>query len=278
MALSFEELIRDVQNYNDAYELPITRGTGDTATTEKLRLGDVRGQLSNALARYEAAYQTEKSRADTLEQTLRTLKDANPGAETRQAPTTTPAGVPSEDDLNSDPWSKALLSRVRREVEEASNTVRGEQNQFADLSRNGVKALTQLVLRMTADQEFRKHDNWPKDYDAARAFQEAGNKGYIDKFTGLPDLGRLHHDLTEESRIEARAKALAEKMRDDERKVESEKNQSKFNRLGIPNAIRSKTPKKEKQYNTLQDYMMSDDAIPTDDEIRAAGGLLNAIR
>lgn len=281
MAISFEELIRDVQNFNDAYEVPITRGTGEAAVTEKLRLGDVRGQLSNTLARYEAALQSEREQRSALEQTLRTLKDAsaNPsGAETRQATSSVPAGVPSEDDLNADPWAKALRATVRREIEQAANQVRGEQNQFADTSRNAMGAAMKLLLRMKAESDFKEHKGWPDGYDYSKAFQEAANRGYMDKVTGLPDLGRLHHDLTEDARIDARAKALAEKMREDERKAEAEKNQGKFNRLGIPNSVRSKAPKKEKQYATLQDYMMSDDALPTDDEIRAAGGLLNAIR
>jgi hypothetical protein len=285
MAISFEKLIADVQSYNDGLELPITIGEGDKATTERIRLGDVRGQLSNTLARYEAALQTERENRSALEQTLKSLKEAAPD---RAAPTgdrrevTPPAGAPTEDDLNSDPWSRALLARAEKlfsdRINSALGPLKGEHDSFVDTSKKGVGALTTLVLRTIANQDYGRFSDWPKDYDPSKAFKEAGDRGYIDKATGLPDLARLHHDLTEDARIEARAEKRAEEMFAAAKKAESEKNQSRFNKLHVPGGVRAKAEKKAPQYRNLQEYMMSDDALPTDDEIRGMGGLLNSIR
>jgi len=283
MAISFEKLISDVQGFGDATEIPITIGAGDTATTEKLRLGDIRGQLSNTLARYEAALQSEREQRSTLEQTLKSLKDAtvtaapNGGRESYSAP-----GSPTDDDLNADPWSKALRKSIGDEFNErlksAITEMQGKHNEFADLSKKGVGALTQLLLNLKAGQDFKSLDGWPKDYDASRAFKEAGDRGYIDKATGLPDLSRLHHEVTEDQRVKALAEKLAEKMISDRDQAAAEKNQGRFSKTGVPGGNRSKAEKQQRQHKTLQDYMMSNDALPTDDEIRAAGGLLNIIR
>lgn len=279
MAISFEKLIGDVQGFSDATEIPITIGSGDSATTERLRLGDIRGQLSNTLARYEAALQQERDQRGTLESTLRALKEQPAEREDRRTPAQ-PAGAPSEDDLNADPWTRSVRQSVMNEVkgllDENIKGVRKEHGDFADLSKKGVGALTQLLLKLQAKQDFDNYKDWPKEYDPGRAFKEASDRGYISKDTGLPDLSRLYHEVTEESRVESRAKALAEKMREEERKAEAEKNASRFQRVGIPNNARSKQGKKERKYTTLQDYMQSDDALPTDDEVRSAG-LMNAI-
>lgn len=279
MAISFEKLIGDVQGFSDATEIPITIGSGDSATTERLRLGDIRGQLSNTLARYEAALQQEREQRGTLESTLRALKEQPPEKEHRNV-AQPQNGAPSEDDLNADPWTRSVRQSVMNEVkgllDENIKGVRKEHGEFADLSKKGVGALTQLLLKLQAKQDFDSYKDWPKEYDPGRAFKEASDKGYISKETGLPDLSRLYHEVTEESRVEQRAKALAEKMREEERKAEAEKNASRFQRVGIPNNSRSKQGKKERKYTTLQDYMQSEDALPTDDEVRSAG-LLNAI-
>jgi hypothetical protein len=278
MALSFEKLIQDVQGFPDALELPVTIGSGESATTDRIRLGDIRGQLGNTLGRYEADRQLKEQQIATLEQTLRSLREApNAGADGNRQVTPGPAGVPSDDELNSDPWSKALRAQIQKDLEAKLESVRGEFNGFADTSRGGVKALTSLLLNLKAENDFNRLKDWPKEYDPAKAFQEAANRHYLDK-NGLPDLSRLHHDLTEDQRIEARAKALAEKMFEDRQKAEAEKNVSRFNKLGVPSSIRSKQNKQERKYNTLQEYMMDDANLPTDDEIRAAGGILNAIR
>lgn len=280
MAISFEKLIGDVQGFSDATEIPITVGSGDSATTERLRLGDIRGQLSNTLARYEAALQQEREQRGTLESTLKALKEAAPQDDNRRNSAPPPAGAPSEDDLNADPWTRSVRQSVMNEVksllDENIKGVRKEHGEFADLSKKGVGALTQLLLKLQAKQDFDSFKDWPKEYDPGRAFKEASDRGYISKDTGLPDLSRLYHEVTEESRIESRAHALAEKMREEERKAEAEKNASRFQRVGIPNNARSKQGKKERKYTTLQDYMQSEDALPTDDEVRSAG-LLNAI-
>jgi len=282
MAISFEKLISDVQGYGDATEIPITIGTGDTATTERLRLGDIRGQLSNTLARYEAALQSEREQRSTLEQTLKSLKDATTAAQTGDRGAHAAPGAPTDDDLNADPWSKTLRNSIRSEFDErlkaAVADMQKQHGEFADLSKKGVGALTQLLLNLKASQDFKGLEGWPKDYDSTRAFKEAGDRGYIDKATGLPDLSRLHHEVTEDQRGKALAEKLAEKMIAERDQAAAEKNQGRFSKLGVPGGIRSKAEKQQRQYKTLQDYMMSNDALPTDDEMRAAGGLLNVIR
>jgi len=260
-----------VNRFGDSMEIPVTLGEGESATTEKLRVGDLRAQLGQTLSAYENDRLQKQQQISALEQTLRALNTANAPAASRQEHPRTPAGLPSDDDLDADPWVRKIMDRVRREISDNAQTLRGEHKGFEDLTRGGVAAQTKLLLRTIANQEFARLDGWPKDYDPARAFQEAGNRGYIDKSTGLPDLARLHHDLTEDSRIELRAKALAEKMREDDRKVESEKNQSRFNRLGVPGAIRANSKKEAKKYNTLQEFLMDDANLPTDAEIERMG-------
>jgi len=275
MALNFEQLIRDTQGYPDGYEIPFTTGTGDTAVTERLRVGDIRGQLANTFARYEAALQTERDQKTALEATLNALKT---NGQSTPTPAPLPNGAPSEDDLNSDAWSKALRAQTKRDIEEAVGALRGELNGFSDLSKKGVGGLTKLVLRTIANQDYNGLKDWPDGYNPTKAFEEAGKRGYLDAETGLPDLRRLHHDLTEDSRIEQRAKARAEKMYEDRLKAEAEKNQSRFNRTGVPGSNRSKQNEKKPQYRNLQEYMMDDANLPTDDELRAAGAFQNAIR
>lgn len=272
MAISFEELVRDSSRFNDNTEIPITIGD----QTEKLRIGDIRGQLGNTLSRYESALQTEREQRAALEQTLKALREASPPDSKAHDEPRGPAGAPSEDDLMADPWSKTLLSQVDKRLSAAVEGLRGEHSGFTDTSKKAVAGLTTLLLRLQANQDYGRYKDWPKDYDPAKAFQEASNKGYIDKSTGLPDLGRLYHELTEDQRIESRAKALAEKMFEEQQKAHAEKNQSKFNRLGVPSSVRSKTPKQEKKYATLQEYMMDDANLPTDDEVKAFGGIANA--
>lgn len=110
----------------------------------------------------------------------------------------------------SDPYSKLLLNRIDKIIEDKTGGVSNSvKSQFEELNK-GLLGLIAMTLEQRMNADFARF-KWPEGYDPQKAWSEAIKQGYVDPQTKMPNIARFNREVM----APVESKAAADKRYDE---------------------------------------------------------------